>query len=159
MVDSFYAFANHASPMLCWREEQNPKGEKYDACGDMPHNWASAEFIRMTRHMLVLERGKQLHLLEGLPSGWTQPGSKTELSKMPTSFGPMDLSLEVAKDGKSATLTVDPPRRNRPKKIVVHLEHFANPVGTLKMADRELTDGAISIPTDKPFTLDIVFER
>ena len=40
----------------------------------MPHNWASGEFIRMVRHMLILERGGELHLLEALPKAWTKPG-------------------------------------------------------------------------------------
>ncbi|NOX54462.1 MAG: hypothetical protein GXP27_08470, partial [Planctomycetes bacterium] len=62
---TLYAFANHACPLLCWREEQSPKGEPPKYVGDMPHNWASAEFIRLVRHSLVLERGRELHLLEG----------------------------------------------------------------------------------------------
>ncbi len=54
---TLYAFANHASPLLCWREEHNLAGAKEEYCGDMPHNWASAEFLRLTRHCLILERG------------------------------------------------------------------------------------------------------
>ena len=64
---TLYDFANHASPLLCWREEQMPRGEGDAICGDMPHNWASAEFIRLVRDLLVLERGDELHLFEGLP--------------------------------------------------------------------------------------------
>ena len=40
----------------------------------MPHNWASAEFIRLIRHLMILERGKKLCLLEGLPQSWTGAG-------------------------------------------------------------------------------------
>ena len=72
-AETLYAFANHASPLLVWREEQMPRGEGAAICGDMPHNWASAEFIRLVRHLLVLERGDELHLLEGLPRGWLRP--------------------------------------------------------------------------------------
>ena len=43
-----YAFANHATPLLDWREEQSLRGEKFRKVGDVPHNWASAEFIRLT---------------------------------------------------------------------------------------------------------------
>ena len=73
---TLYDFANHASPLLCWREEQMPRGEGDAICGDMPHNWASAEFIRLVRDLLVLERGDELHLFEGLPRGmdWARQG-------------------------------------------------------------------------------------
>ena len=40
-AEVLYAFANHASPLLCWREEQ-AQGERFRKVGDMPHNWASA---------------------------------------------------------------------------------------------------------------------
>ena len=40
-----------------WREEQMPRGKGDRVVGDIPHNWASAEFIRLVRHLLVLERG------------------------------------------------------------------------------------------------------
>lgn len=37
-AQSLYAFGNHASPMLVWREEQSLKGEAFKKVGDMPHN-------------------------------------------------------------------------------------------------------------------------
>ncbi len=152
---TLYAFANHASPLLCWREEQNLVGAREDYCGDMPHNWASAEFIRLTRHCLLLERGQELHLLEGLPTTWTQPGRTTRLTQIPTSFGPVSLKLEVAPAGDSARLTCDPPQREPISGIVVHLENFARPVRSVKLAGRDLGESLPTIPTDKPFTLDI----
>ena len=60
-----YAYANHASPTLLWREEQSLRGEKFRKVGDMPHKWASAEFIRLLVHLLALDREDELHLLEG----------------------------------------------------------------------------------------------
>ena len=42
-----YDFANHAVPTRVWREEQKPLGKGIEEVGDMPHNWASAEFIRL----------------------------------------------------------------------------------------------------------------
>ena len=98
-----YAFANHACPLLCWREEQNLRGEPEKYVGDMPHNWASAEFIRMIRHLLILERGRELHLLEGMPHVWSRPGDAIRMTEMPTSFGPVSLSVQVAKDGRTIT--------------------------------------------------------
>ena len=83
-----YAMANHASPTLVWREEQPVKSVKSrQMTGDMPHNWASAEFIRMIRHFIALERGQELHLFEGLPPTWIKPGMRTSLKGVYTEFG------------------------------------------------------------------------
>jgi hypothetical protein len=142
---TLYAFGNHACPLLCWREEQNPKGQKENQVGDMPHNWASAEFIRMIRHLLILERGDELHLLHGLPHAWTKPGNKIKMLDIPTSYGPLSLTLEMTKKGDSATIEVTPPHRDPPERIKVHLEHFQRQVEETKM---ELKHGNIIIKVD-----------
>ena len=152
----FYAFANHASPLHCWREEQNPVGEKENYCGDMPHNWASAEFIRMVRHILILERGSELHLLEGLPSHWTSPGANIKMTEIPTSFGPVSFSLHVAPGGESVVLKVVPPQRENLDKIVVHLEHFERPVRMVSLGSRIL-DSAAEIQTNRSCILKVDF--
>jgi arylsulfatase A-like enzyme len=119
---TLYAFANHASPLMVWREEQVPLGEHDPRdFGDMPHNWASAEFIRLVRHLLVLERGDELHLLEGLPGAWLKPGAVTRLRGVLTEFGPLGLELRVAADGRSARLRMEPLRRNLPAAVHLHL--------------------------------------
>jgi hypothetical protein len=115
-----YAFANHAAPTGVWREEQSLRGEKFRKVGDMPHNWASAEFIRLTIHLLALDRGDELHLLEGFPREWAGPGMITRLSGVETPFGPLDLAVQVAPDGKTATLVVKPLAANC-KAVIVHL--------------------------------------
>ena len=115
-----YAFANHAAPLLDWREEQSLRGEHFKKVGDMPHNWASAEFIRLTVHLLALDRGDEMHLLEGMPPEWLGPGMVTRLNGIATPFGPLYLTVQVQKDGKTATLEVKPLAANC-KAIVVHL--------------------------------------
>lgn len=138
-AETLYAFANHASPLLVWREEQMPVGKGDGMCGDMPHNWASAEFIRLVRHLLVVERGQELHLLEGLPPTWAGPGAVTRVREVLTEFGPISLELRVAQDGSKATLRLEPPRRNPPKRIVLHLGGWAGPSDPKAM---------IELPTD-----------
>ena len=49
-AEVLYAYANHASPLYAWIEEQGLKNEPIRENGDFPHNWASAEFIRLTVH-------------------------------------------------------------------------------------------------------------
>ncbi len=132
-AQTLYDFANHASPLLVWREEQMPHGEGDAVCGDMPHNWASAEFIRLVRHLLILERGEELHLFEGLPRAWLRPSKSIAARETPTEFGPMSVELTVSADGSKATLTLDPPRRDPPKRIVVHQGAWGGKPETLEL--------------------------
>ena len=119
-AEVLYAYANHAAPVLDWREEQSLRGEPYKKVGDMPHNWASAEFIRLAVHLLELDRGDELHLLEGTPAAWFGAGMTTRLSGVATPFGPLKMTVQVAQDGRTATLDVGPLAANC-KAVVVHL--------------------------------------
>jgi hypothetical protein len=103
-----------------WREEQSIRGEKFKKVGDMPHNWASAEFIRLTIHLLALDRGNELHLLEGLPREWLGPGMVTRLDGIATPFGPLHMMVKVDQQGARVTLSVKPLAVNC-KAVVVHL--------------------------------------
>ncbi|MCE7989136.1 MAG: hypothetical protein DYG89_48905 [Caldilinea sp. CFX5] len=104
-IDYLYAFANHAAPTRVWREEQSLKSSHNgQLIGDMPHNWASAEFIRLVRHLLILERGDGLDLLPGLPPAWRTAGAVTELARTPTRFGPVSLKLVVGEQGQFTLL-------------------------------------------------------
>ncbi|MCB0114056.1 MAG: hypothetical protein KDD84_08190 [Caldilineaceae bacterium] len=97
-VDYLYAFANHASPTRVWREEQSLAAVGLDQqIGDMPHNWASAEFIRLVRNLLVFERGDVLELLPGLPAEWIVAGRALSIAT-PTPHGTVHLSLTVGED-------------------------------------------------------------
>ncbi|MBN1422668.1 MAG: hypothetical protein JXP34_28085, partial [Planctomycetes bacterium] len=116
-----YAFANHASPLLCWREEQGLGGK--GLVGDMPHNWASAEFVRLVRDLLVLERGDEIHLFEGLPRAWVRPGARVALEGILTTFGPVDLSLVVPPAGNRVDIVLQiHGDRPLPRLVVVHKE-------------------------------------
>lgn len=135
---TLYAFANHAAPTGVWVEEQYPVGQMRgeDDWGDMPHNWASAEFIRLVRHLLILERDNELHLLEGMPSTWTLPGAETRVDNVATSFGPISLEVKVAADNKTAWININPPKRDISAKLVLHLEQFNLPVWKVEVGNR-----------------------
>jgi hypothetical protein len=117
-----------------------PQGQPDKICGDMPHNWASAEFIRLVRHLLVLERGSELHLFEGVPAAWLVPGKPVRVQGVLTEFGPLSLELLTDARGKKATLHVEPPRRNPPEKIVLHLNGWSGRLGSQELSVREPTD-------------------
>lgn len=127
--DALYAFANHASPLYVWREEHNPRDLPRNFVGDMPHNWASAEFIRLVVHMLAIDRGDELHLLEGLPVEWLGAGMQTSLKAVATPFGPLTFSLDVAADGKTATLEIEPLSDAACRAVYVHLKGWGKAGG------------------------------
>jgi len=104
---------------------------------------------------LILERGRELHLLEGLPRAWMRPGCVTELKSVPTTFGDVSLRLAVAADGRSATLTLDPPQREPVEKLVVHLEHVVSRAGDVSLDGKPLGREGIAVRTDRPTTLQI----
>jgi hypothetical protein len=91
---TFHGFLNHASPLYCWREEQPLRGAKVASyVGDMPHNWASAECVLYLRHMLALEDGAALRLVEGLGAMELAARQPYRLKQTPTRFGRLNLEL------------------------------------------------------------------
>ncbi len=62
----------------------------------MPHNWASAECVRYLRHMLALEDGQSLRLLEGITAAELNGPGAYVLHNSPTRFGRIDLAFEPA---------------------------------------------------------------
>jgi len=155
---TFYAMGNHASPLLCWREEQRPVGAKPGYVGDMPHNWASAEFIRLACHLLVLERGDELHLLPGVPRSWTRRGAVTRLHDVPTQFGPVSIVLRMSDDGQRATVELTSPRREPPRKIVLHLESFAGDLKTATLNGRPIGVDVVAAASADRLTLVLDFK-
>ncbi|MDR1454848.1 MAG: hypothetical protein LBJ01_04275, partial [Tannerella sp.] len=72
-------------------------------------------------HLLALDRGNELHLLEGIPAEWRQAGMKTGLKDIATPFGKLSFIFEVNAQGTEATLTVDPLSDPSCKGIFIHL--------------------------------------
>lgn len=121
-VDYLYAFANHAAPSRVWREDHAlVHSNSAEYCGDMPHNWASVEFIRLVRNLLVLERGGALHLLMGLPEEWLpRQDNPLVLEDTPTKYGSFSVRLTV-QTGGGYHLEVSRTRGNQtPEGIIVH---------------------------------------
>ena len=99
---TFIGFLNHASPLYCWREEQPTRGSAYSSyIGDMPHNWASAECLLYLLHMLALEDGSDLRLLEGIAEPELAEAQPWQIAGSPTRFGRIALALEPVKNGRA----------------------------------------------------------
>ena len=127
-ADVMYAFANHSSRLNTWIEEQNLQIDGgAGSVGDMPHNWASAEFTRLVRHSLVLEDDNSLNLFSGLPQEWINPGDTIQVKSMATSFGEISMTL-VTGNNSCSELTLDAPSRNPPDSIWVYLNSWQGTV-------------------------------
>ncbi len=88
-----------------------------------------------------------------------KPGARTRLPDMPTSFGPMDLDLQISRNGRTASLFINPPqsafaRKRALNKIVIHLENFGRTIKAVRYRDNPIS-GEHSIPARKSFTLSI----
>jgi hypothetical protein len=113
-IEYLYGFANHAAPTRVWREEQGLHGSGQTLInGDMPHNWASAEFVRLVRNLLAFERGEELQLLPAVPEHWLHHGKDIRLDT-PTRFGRVRLTVKATQPGGV---------------IDVHLDRGAVPAG------------------------------
>ncbi len=116
--DTFIGFLNHASPQYCWREEQPLQNALVGSyVGDMPHNWASAECIRYTRHMLALEDATHLRLLAGITDGELAQQKEYDLTATPTRFGRLNLRFEPLDHGQGWRLKFDRKSGPAPEKI------------------------------------------
>jgi hypothetical protein len=146
-ADTLYAFAQHACPLRVWREEQNPAGQASAEVGDMPHNWASAEFIRLTAHLIQLDRGDELHLLEGFPREWAGAGMVTRLNGVLTPFGALHLEIRIAADGRRAELKLDPLSGRTPAKIVLHLEGLTGQREVMALPTDRAVVQSITLPS------------
>ncbi|MEP6683624.1 MAG: hypothetical protein ABJA35_10200 [Parafilimonas sp.] len=122
-----YDFGNHSSPTMVWREEQKPQGKGNDEVGDMPHNWASAEFIRMVVHMIELDHGKDLHLFESMPAKWARANAVTKLNGILTPYGKINLSFVVNKDADAGKLHLEfLDNVTLPANIMIYKKSWAN---------------------------------
>lgn len=147
-IDYLYGFANHASPTRVWREEQSVTAtENGQLFGDMPHNWASVEFVRLLRHLLVFERGDTLELLAGLPDEWVCPGGVVSLESTPTRFGPVSLTL-TSSDGKQVEIEIrlDSAWPRRAAQRLLHLPAGASAVTVNGQPATPAGEGTFALP-------------
>ncbi|MDD2236814.1 MAG: discoidin domain-containing protein, partial [Kiritimatiellae bacterium] len=73
-------------------------GDPRLACyiGDLPHAWAGSGFVNAIREMVLYERAETLELLRGTPLPWLEEGRGIRLRKLPTHFGPLNLSAQYS---------------------------------------------------------------
>ncbi len=121
-MDYIYGFANHAAPSRVWREEQALTGTNHSGIwGDMPHNWGSAEFLRLIRNMIVFEKCDELYILEGLFEEWL-PTENCDLvlEKTPTKYGTISLNMKKQSE-KNYSIDLEFNLFDYPKEIKVRV--------------------------------------
>jgi hypothetical protein len=106
--DLLYAYANHASHLGTWVEEQMPRDLGKRTTGDGSNASASAIYIAYVRRFIAMERDTTLDILAGVPDHWYRPGSRIALDSVLTEFGPLTLDLTISADGTSGSLAMKP---------------------------------------------------
>lgn len=131
-VEEFYWYllhttATHAFPEGIYHDR------RYAWSETIPHVTGASNYALLLRHMLLHERGDELHLLLGVPDWWLADGEAIEVERAPTHFGSMSLRIRGVAQG--VEVRIDPPRRQRPKRIVLHLPRSRPLVGPVTGAD------------------------
>jgi hypothetical protein len=125
VVQDFYWYLLHSTAAHAF-----PEGVYYKrrfAWGDtIPHPTGASNYAIMLRHMLIHERGDELHLLMAVPDWWLAPGKQIRIERAPTYFGPMSLRITGRETGVQVEL--DSPRRQPPKRIFMYLPESRQPV-------------------------------
>jgi hypothetical protein len=106
---------------------------------------------------MILERGNELHLLEGMPRAWCRPGAVNRLRGIPTAFGPVDLEVRVAADGRVATVAFTPPAREPASRVVLHLESFGRAAESVRVNGAPVARDATPLPPGAPARIEVQF--
>ncbi|HPO13088.1 MAG TPA: hypothetical protein PLI09_06550 [Candidatus Hydrogenedentes bacterium] len=118
VVDEFYWYLLHSTATHGF-----PEGIFYKRhfawSNTIPHVTGASNYALLLRHMLIHEQDEELHLLMAIPDGWLDNGQEIAVEHAPTHFGPM--SFRAKGTGKGVQLTLEPPQRTTPKRIVLHL--------------------------------------
>jgi len=129
VVEDFYWYLLHSSAAHAFPEGIYYK--KREAWGGtIPHVTGACNYAILLRHMLIHEAGDELQLLSAVPDWWLGEGRKIRVERAPTHFGEMSLTVRGTAEGVQVRL--DPPKRNPPARIVLHLPKSRPMLGTIE---------------------------
>lgn len=118
VVEDFYWYLLHSTATHAFPEGIYQK-RRFAWLDTIPHGTGASNYAFLLRHMLVHEKGDELHLLAAVPDWWLEPGRTIRVDNAPTHFGPMSVIVRGTASGVDVKLTK--PVRNAPKRIVLHL--------------------------------------
>ena len=95
----FLGYSSNVLRLLNWLLDHQaapaawPEGITTDRCrrgymGDIPHGWASAEYIPLLRGVLLYEDQGKLHIAPGVPTSWLEDGNEITVRNAPTHWVP-----------------------------------------------------------------------
>jgi hypothetical protein len=117
-VEEFYWYLLHSTAAHAFPEGIF-YGRRFAWSDTIPHATGAANYAFLLRHALIHEEGNELHLLLGMPDWWLEPGKEIRIDRAPTHFGVLGLRLRGTPKG--VEMNLDPPQRQPPKQIVLHL--------------------------------------
>jgi len=118
VVEDFYWYLLHSAATHAFPEGIYFK-RRFAWSDTIPHVTGASNYALMLRHMLLHERGDDLHLLPGVPDEWLAEGKAIVVERAPTHFGPVNLYTHGQADG--VRIRFDPPARQAPKRVILHL--------------------------------------
>lgn len=151
VVEDFYWYLLHSTATHAF-----PEGVYFEtrtAWNDtIPHTLGASNYAVMLRHMLIHERGDELHLLKAVPDWWLDEGNEIRIERAPTHFGTMNLTVTGTKTGVDVEL--DPSwhglpahekhgqdgRATLPKRIFIYLPRSRQPDKPVKGIDVVIRD-------------------
>jgi len=128
VVEDFYWYLLHSTAAHAFPEGIFYK-RRFAWADTIPHVTGASNYSLMLRHMLIHERGDELHLLLAVPDGWLADGCEIRVDRAPTHFGTM--SLAVCGRAGGVEVQFARPDRSSPKRIAIHLPGSRPLLGSL----------------------------
>ncbi|NQT37993.1 MAG: hypothetical protein HQ581_10915 [Planctomycetes bacterium] len=129
VVEDFYWTLLHSTAAHAFPEGIYYK-RNFAWSNTIPHVTGASNYAILLRHMLLDERGDELHLLPAVPDWWLADGEEIRVQRAPTHFGPVSFTVRGTAEGVQVEL--HPPTRQTPKRIVLHLPKSRPLIGTVK---------------------------
>lgn len=118
-----YSTLNHGTPLYTWCEERGAEPGTKKTSGDRQHLWTPVAVVRFLRDAMVMEQGDRLHLGLATARSWLEQGKQVGVRAAPSSFGDVSYRLESDVEHGVIRAEVDPPTREAPAEIVLHVRH------------------------------------
>ncbi len=160
-IDGFYAFLLHTTST-----NGLPEGvhyEKQEAWNNtLPHLWAAALYVTTLRNMVVREQKDEIHLLSCIPLHWLDSGQRILIEEAYTHFGKTGFWVNAKEE--TLQVTINPPRRNPPARMVVHFPNDLK-IEAVVMNGKEIPvslNGSVVLEQEhlsQPFDLNVKIQR
>jgi hypothetical protein len=132
VIEEFYWYLLHSTATHAFPEGVFPN-RRFAWFHTIPHGTGAANYANWLRHMLIHERGDELHLLPAIPDWWLDNGEEIRIERAPTHFGEISLLLQGTTRG--VEIKFDPPERAKPKRIVLYLPQSRPLIGAVDGID------------------------